>query len=57
MPAPENRKTGGEIEITREMIEAGLTALWDSGEVELKTPSQSLLVEQILRAALNVYQG
>lgn len=47
-----DEKKDAEIEITPEMIEAGLRVLHDSGELEHETSSQELLISQILRAAL-----
>lgn len=40
------------IEITPQMIQAGLEVLQDSGWLEFESPAQALLVEEILRAAL-----
>ena len=43
-----------EIEISPEMVEAGVQYLWDSGRLERDVPgSDHLLVQGILEAALN----
>jgi len=41
-----------QIEVTPEMIEAGLRVLHESGELEHLTPSQEALVRDILDSAL-----
>ncbi len=46
-----------EIEITPEMIEAGLPVLQESGELEYETSSQDILISRILGAAFGILRG
>jgi hypothetical protein len=42
----------GEIEITEEMISAGVSVLWESGRFDPVGPPDRLLVREMLEAAL-----
>ena len=53
--SPDNRQAG--VEVSPEMIEAGTVALHESGWLEYNSPSDAALVEDILRAAMNVAGG
>ncbi len=55
MPQLEKRQAG--VEVTPEMIAAGTAALHESGWLEYNSPSDTALVEDILRAAMRVAVG
>jgi hypothetical protein len=50
-PAPLARPT--EIEITPEMIEAGVMTLWESGAVENPLEADRRIIERVFRAMWN----
>ncbi len=52
---PENGQAGAEV--TPEMVEAGTAALHESGWLEYNSPSDTALVEDILRAAMRAAVG
>jgi hypothetical protein len=49
-PAPTSPEADNQIEVTPEMIEAGVAVLWNSGAVEHPTEADKLVVREVYLA-------
>lgn len=56
MPTSETTGRREEVEITPQMVEAGVQVLWDSGTAEVRLESDRSVVEDIFRAMLQLFQ-